>query len=83
MASLNDEIVRATGLPYNEGLSSWFSRTARESLADAENRWLLTQTGVTDPTSTNDLWRIFLEGVPNNYTGSLNDMKLLYWKAQP
>lgn len=47
MSALNDEIRRATSAAsINEGLSSWFSRTASESLDDAEHRWLKEQLAV-------------------------------------
>lgn len=79
--TLGDNIKRATGgTTINDGLSSWFSRTASESLNDAERRWLLSQAATTAG-ANNDLWYQFLRDAL--YTGSLNDMKLAYWKAQP
>lgn len=81
MSALNDEIKRATGgATVNEGLSSWYTRTATESLNDAEHRWLLAQAATTSG-ANNDLWHEFLRAAA--YTGSVNDMKLAYWKAQP
>ena len=48
MAALHDEIKRATGgATVNEGLSSWFTRTASETLQDAERRWLKAILGIT------------------------------------
>ncbi len=48
MAALHDEIRRATGGPHiQDGLSTWFSRTATESLQDAERRWLKAILGIT------------------------------------
>ena len=80
MATLNDEIVRATGGPtLNEGLAAHFSRTAEETLGDAERRWLLTQTGAAGGT-IGDLWYAVLRAA--GHTGSVNDMKLAYWKLQ-
>ncbi len=81
MTTVNDEIKRATsGKNINEGLSSWYTRTATETLNDAERRWLLADVNTTSGTN-NDLWYQFLRG--GSYTGALNDMKLAYWKAQP
>ncbi len=81
MSALNDEIKRATGgATVNEGLSSWFSRTASESLDDAERRWLLAFPATSSGTN-GDLWYEYLRSL--TYTGSLNDMMITYWKAQP
>lgn len=81
MGALQDEIKRATGgATVNEGLSSWYSRTASESLQDAERRWLLAFPA-TSSGANQDLWYQYLRSLA--YTGSLNDMKLAYWKAQP
>ena len=78
--NINDEIVRATGGPtVNEGLSTWFSRTATETLGDAERRWLFNQVGAAGGTLS-DLWYAVLRAA--GHTGSLNDMKLAYWKLQ-
>ena len=83
MSTLNDEIIRATGGPtLNEGLASWFSATSTESIKDAEYRWLLAQ-ATTSSGSISDLWDQFLRALPYSYTGTLNDMKYLYWSAQP
>ncbi len=83
MTVINDEILRATAAStINAGLSTWFTRTTSESLNDAEHRWLLAQ-ATTAIASINDMWDQFLRAAPYNYTGSLNDMKLLYWTSQP
>lgn len=77
---VNDEILRATGGPtINDGLSTWFARTSTESLNDAEYRWLLAKPTVA--ATINDMWFEFLR--TSLFTGSLNDMKLAYWTAQP
>lgn len=86
MSTLHDEIKRATGgLTVNEGLSDWFSRTATESLKDAEARWLFAQVTVLTYGHINDMWREFLLPVYGLLAGSedLNDMKFAYWSAQP
>jgi hypothetical protein len=78
--SVNDQIMLATGGPtINEGLSTWYSRTASETLDDAERRWLLTQVGAVGR-STGDLWYTVLRAA--GHTGSLNDMKLAYWTTE-
>lgn len=78
MATLNDEILRATtGPTVNEGLSSHFSRTASESLQDAERRWLAAVPQSATPASIADMWDEFLP-----LSGSLNDRKLTYWLGQ-
>lgn len=74
---LNDAILEATGGPtVNEGLSSHFSRTASETLGDAEQRWLKEQVGVTSE-SIGDCWYEFTTGL--GYSGSLNDRQFAYW----
>lgn len=81
MSKLNDEIVRATGGPtLNGGLALWYSKTASESLQDAEARWLFSQAAVTALEKNQDMWFKFLDVT---YDGTLNDMKLAYWSAQP
>ena len=78
--TLNDLILAVTaGATVNEGLSSWYSRTADESLTDAERRWLIGK-GAT-PGSLNDMWFDFLS--TEGYTGALNDMKYDYWLSGP
>lgn len=78
--TLNDLILAVTaGDTVNEGLSSWYSRTADESLTDAERRWLIGK-GAT-PGSINDMWFQFLR--TSGYTGALNDMKYDYWLSGP
>jgi len=80
MTALNDEILRATGGPtVNDGLASHFSKTAAETLGDAERRWLLAQVGAAGGT-LGDLWHAVLRAA--GHTGSVNDMKLAYWTAQ-
>lgn len=79
--NINDEILRATGGPtVNEGLSTWFSRTASESLGDAARRWLLAKASTTSG-SNRDLWYEFLRD--EGYSGAVNDMLLSYWRDQP
>ncbi len=80
MTTLNDQILRATGGPtIPDGLRSWFTALATETLNDAERRWLLAfpSTGVG---TNNDLWVQYLRSV--GHTGTLNDMLLQYWTAQ-
>ncbi len=82
--SIQDEIFRVEGLQVNEGMAAHFGRTATESLQDAEIRWLLAKaenSGTTDEVIA-DLWFTFLS-VAGFGPGTLNDMKLAYWKAQP
>ena len=79
MSQLNDEILRATGAAtINDGLSTWFSRTASESLNDAESRWLLSQVAVTALSDINSMWVQFQGG-----SGHVSDLKLAYWVGQP
>ena len=74
---INDAILQATGgATINEGLASWFSKTADESLQDAEARWLFSHPRVTELTTLNDMWYQFLSG-----TGHIDDLKLQYWTA--
>ena len=81
MSNINDEIKRATsGATVNDGLSTWYTRTAGESLNDAERRWLLAF-AATSAGPNKDLWYDYLRSL--GHTGSLNDMKLAYWTAQP
>ena len=81
MATINDEVVRATGgSTFNEGLAIWFTRTAAESLQDAESRWLFSQVAVTVLGPINDMWFTFLRA--GGFTGTLTDMKHQYWSAQ-
>ena len=80
MSHVNDDIILATGGPtVNEGLSTWFSRTATETLGDAERRWLLAQVGAAGGTIS-DLWYAVLRAA--GHTGSLNDMKKSYWNIE-
>jgi hypothetical protein len=79
MTTLNDEILRATGgATVNEGLASWYSKTASESLNDAEARWLFSQVAVTTYASVQDMWKQFLGG-----SGALPDLLFSYWSSQP
>ena len=78
MASIDDEILRATGGPtIQAGLASHFSRTTSESLQDAERRWLNAPPQSSAFASTADMWNEFLPG-----SGSLSDRKLTYWIGQ-
>lgn len=80
MTTLNDEIVRATGGPtVNDGLATHFSKTATESIQDAEARFLFAQAAVTVKGNLTDMWYQFLRA---SFTGSVGDMKLQYWTAQ-
>ena len=80
VGQINDEVLRATGGPsLNDGLATWFGRTATETIGDAERRWLLAQAGAAGGT-LGDLWYAVLRAA--GHTGSLNDMKLSYWSAQ-
>jgi len=79
-AQLDDEILRATGGPtVNDGLATWFSKTKDESLQDAEMRFLSGKLVLVSAT-IQDRWYAWLS---LTYSGSLNDMKLAYWSAQP
>jgi len=81
VGSIRDNILRATsGSTVNEGLSTWFSRTASESLGDAARRWLLAKASTTSG-SNRDLWYEFLRD--EGYSGAVNDMLLSYWRDQP
>lgn len=80
MSALNDEIRRATGLPINDGLAAHFSKTATESMQDAEHRFLLAQVAVVVSAAVADMWYVYLRSL--GHTGALNDMKLAYWKLQ-
>ncbi len=78
MASIDDEILRATGGPtIQAGLALHFSRTTSESLQDAERRWLGEAPQNSVDASIADMWNEFLPG-----TGSLSDRKLTYWIGQ-
>ena len=82
MGTLNDEIRRATGgTTINDGLRTWFSATADESLNDAELRWLKSQPASATATTIGDGWNLYLKSL--GYSGTLNDMQLQYWTAQP
>lgn len=72
MSQLNDEIVRVTGGPtVNDGLASWFGKTAGESLQDAEFRWLGEQ--LASGNTISDRWVDFM-GV-----FGINDARYDYW----
>jgi len=83
MSTLNDEILRATGGPtINDGLSTFFSRTATESLQDAEQRFLLATVIAAEGNAIADLWhQVNLEQAlsPSN---QLNDIKLAFWTSK-
>ena len=80
MATLNDEILRATGGPsVNDGLRSWFSALASETLQDAERRWLGEEGAPPAGKTISDQWIVLLNATP----GTLNDKQLAYWSAQP
>jgi predicted ATPase len=82
MTTLNDEILRATGGPtVNDGLATFFSKTATESLQDAEARWLLSDVSVTKRQANQDMWYVFLRNQGFG-PGSVNDMKLKYWASK-
>ncbi len=81
MGTLNDEIKRATGGPtVNDGLRSWFSATASETVQDAERRWLLVFLSTGPDGTNNDLWSQYLTDL--TLLGTLSDQKLQYWTAQ-
>ncbi len=70
-----DAILRATGGPtINDGLSAYFSRTANESVRDAEFRWLGEQGGT--KSTRGDRW------VEVFGPGDINDVRLAYWRSQ-
>ncbi len=78
--SINDEILRVTGGPtVNDGLATFFSKTATETVQDAEQRFLIAEVGAVGQ-SINDLWYTWLRS--QAFTGALNDMKLAYWKSK-
>jgi len=76
MSTINDVIVDVTGGPtVNDGLASWYSKTADENLQDAEYRWLR-ESGA-DPTQINDMWYALLQLM--GLEGALSDMQLQFW----
>ena len=78
MTTLNDAILVATGgSTVNDGLASYYSKTATENLQDAEYRWLIEQ-GATAG-QINDMWFEVLSNA--GHTGTINDMLLAYWDS--
>lgn len=74
-AQINDAIVNAVGLDgIEQCLASHFSKTASESLQDAERRWLIAQ-GAT-PGHLADMW-VELFG-----PGDIVKVMLDYWNSQ-
>jgi hypothetical protein len=72
----NDLILSVTGGPtINDGLAIWYSKTASETLNDAEYRYLI-GLGAT-AASLNDMWYQVLR--VKGFTGSLNDMLYAFW----
>jgi len=81
MTTRQDEVQRVYETPYNDALSRHFSRTASESLQDAERRFLLA--AVTTPVGTqlSDLWRQYNAEQAFTSSNHVNDIKLEYWKT--
>lgn len=78
--TIADEILRVTGEPDKaSGLAFFFSKTATESLQDAEKRWLFEQIEVTVDGQINDMWYEYLVGTFG--PGSVQDMKLAFWTS--
>ncbi|MBT8438905.1 MAG: hypothetical protein KJO91_04195, partial [Gammaproteobacteria bacterium] len=76
--NINDAILGKTGGPtIADGLATWFSKGANESLQDAERRWLLSF-GATTSGTNQDLWNQYLTSL--GYSGTFNDKYLEYWK---
>lgn len=79
MATLNDEILRATGGPtVNDGLQSYYVANGGvgTTLQDLEKTWLLLQHPTASPTwPINDIWMMFALPVG----GTINDKQLFFW----
>ena len=80
--NLNDAILAATGGPtVNDGMASFFSKTATENLNDAQRRWLEAKPTVTPGKPLNDMWHEYLRKYSTMpaHIRQLNDMKLYFW----
>lgn len=79
--SVSDEIFRVTGLGVQDGKAAHFSKTATESVQDAELRFLkdlvIAEVGEALP----DLWyQLGVEQFPAAL--SVPDIKLAYWSSK-
>lgn len=72
--SVSDEIFRVTGLGVQDGKAAHFSKTATESVQDAELRFLKAAGATSD--QINDAW------IEAFGPGQINDVKLAYWEGQ-
>jgi len=83
MTQINDEVLRVTGGPtVQDGQAVHFSKTATESIQDAELRWLNEQILSPDEVFTiADAWFVFAEEQLIG-GGHINDIQLGYWRSK-
>ncbi len=83
MTQINDEVLRVTGGPtVQDGQAIHFSKTATESIQDAELRWLNEQIiSAVEVFTIADAWFTFAE---EQLIGgrSVNDIQLGYWESK-
>lgn len=82
MGTLNDEVMKTTGGPtLCEGLRNWYiaGGATGTTLNDLERSYLEARTVRSG--TINDMWMELL--TLSGYTGTLNDMQLQFWTANP
>ncbi len=83
MSTIQDEILRVTGGPtMQDGLATFYAKTADESLQDAELRFLKATVISAVGNAIADLWIQISAEQALTPSGHVNDIKLAFWESK-